>query len=377
MYVWTVLLWFYFTALAQAFTSRPLETTRPLRCFPTLTATLTTARAPIIKVPHSLRATVEETQELDLEDVTSELDAVLLVTQEALLAEEQGEKFPFKSAELYDNIDESLDRAYLLVDILERERLEFEAMLESEKEDPEVQMDVDSVLGPEQAKEVLKLLAQGVMNATSFQTLVQERKYATRMARYERLEQARGIVQEKEQQARLLQQEIIRAEVMRLNKEKKANAVAVAFDGSLIGSILGLMACDAFPEYLGDMFPAVPAVLAGGLTGCACVVAFTSDTSISNLMKQMKFGCFGRVVLPLIGAVWSGIFGAIRFVVEAILSIPIGIIKGIIAIIRFIANAIVDAILGVYDTIERLRIDFLEDMEERSRRRRQRRDDYW
>jgi len=321
-----------------------------------------------------------EGKDIDLEDVTAEIDAVLLVTEEALIAEANGQEFPFKSTELYDNIEDSLVRAYELVEYLQRERQEFEAMLEEEKEDPNLRMDADSILGDKQASEVLQLLSQGAMNATSFQTFVQQQKYATRIARYERLEQARSVVQEKEEEARLLQEEIVRAEVVRLNEEKKANTVAAAFDGSLLGCVLGLVAWYAFPEYLGDnVFPAVPAALAGGLMGCACVVAFTADTPVASFMKKARFGCIGRAVLPLIAKLWSGVVAAVRAVIEAILAVPIGIVNATVATVQAIWDAIVSSILTLYYEINRIQNEFIADVEERSRaaRRRKRRDDYW
>lgn len=314
----------------------------------------------LISTRHSL-VTLKEAyieKEFDLEFATAQVDAALEEAIDALDAEAYSKKF--RGEELSQNIDDALDAAFELVDELQEERREFEVMLERERDDPQNLIDADLILGEEKAREVVELLSQGLMSAEAFQDVVQERKYKSQRDRSQMASRAKIVMEQREEKALQIQQEIRRTVLRRRKEEKRAFTITVALDGGMIGCGFAIYSWCAYPEYLEEISPAVLALGVGGIMSCACVVASTSDTPIALLMEKSRFGFVSRTIGNVITEFVTFFAELIGLAGDAIAAVP---------------GATTDGVASSINTFNRRNErEFVDELEDYRRKRRRRSD---
>lgn len=201
---------------------------------------------------------VQKDREINVEEVTSQVDATLQAAQKALEMKNFGD----------GRMEQEIENAVLAA----KKAIHAVSQPEEDDDNDDDLIDADALLG-ESSERVIELLSQGLLDSESFQALVDRRKEESLMAKQQQAEQTQKWMAAKVKEARRIQK------ALKQNRQRElfSKYVTVGLCGTVVGGAIGLYAWHAIPEYLGDhVAPVLPTFLVGGIVGCGFIIVASS-----------------------------------------------------------------------------------------------------
>ena len=242
-----------------------------------------------------------ETQQVSLQKVTAQVEVALKAAREALKAETWPTTILETSSQDLNVLQEDIDNALFTAN---------QAILDSSPTEEDL-FDADEMLGEDEKLNVIELLSEGLLDSESFQQLVKQRKEEAFLLKQQEVEKARHSMEKYLKEAHRLKQQIKQTKIRRIQLKRFREFISIGMDGIMVGSVIGLYAWHAIPQYLGDnVAPVIPTFVTGGVMGCASIIASTTDTALGETIRKHHSPLDVSSRIKMLWAITIGMDGA-------------------------------------------------------------------